>query len=108
MLFVESLIMEFVPASFESFKVVGAGLAAISLVGAGAGVGIVFHALISSFGRNPDLRGPLLQLTILRYSDFVFLASDSPSFNFRELRALTYENARALHRANCPRATGNR
>ena len=40
--------MEFVPASFESFKLVGAGLAAISLVGAGAGVGIVFHALVSS------------------------------------------------------------
>jgi F0F1-type ATP synthase membrane subunit c/vacuolar-type H+-ATPase subunit K len=60
--------MEFVPASFESFKMVGAGMAAISLVGAGAGVGIVFHAFISAFGRNPDLRGPLLQLTLMGFA----------------------------------------
>jgi len=60
--------MEFVPASFESFKVVGAGLAAISLAGAGAGIGIVFHALITSFGRNPDLRGQLLQLTLMGFA----------------------------------------
>jgi F-type H+-transporting ATPase subunit c len=57
-----------VVSSFESFKVLGAGMAAISLAGAGAGIGIVFHAFITAFGRNPDLRGPLLQLTLMGFA----------------------------------------
>ncbi|MGZ5491912.1 MAG: F0F1 ATP synthase subunit C, partial [Nitrososphaeraceae archaeon] len=39
----------------QSAKFIGAGLATISLAGAGAGIGIVFSALINSIARNPSL-----------------------------------------------------
>lgn len=37
----------------QSAKLIGAGLATISLAGAGVGIGIVFASLISSIARNP-------------------------------------------------------
>jgi len=37
----------------ECCKVIGAGLATIGLVGAGAGVGIVFGSFLTSLARNP-------------------------------------------------------
>jgi len=54
--------------SIESFKMVSAGLATISLVGAGAGVGIVFGSLLLSVSRNPNLKGTLFQFAILGFA----------------------------------------
>jgi F-type H+-transporting ATPase subunit c len=52
----------------ESSKIVGAGLATISLVGAGAGVGIVFGSLLLSVSRNPNLKNELFQYAILGFA----------------------------------------
>jgi F-type H+-transporting ATPase subunit c len=38
---------------FQSAKLIGAGLAAIGVIGAGIGVGNVWAALITTVGRNP-------------------------------------------------------
>ena len=37
----------------ESAKLIGAGLAAIGVIGAGVGVGSVWSSLITAVGRNP-------------------------------------------------------
>jgi F0F1-type ATP synthase membrane subunit c/vacuolar-type H+-ATPase subunit K len=37
----------------QSAKMIGAGLAAIALIGAGIGIGNIFAALIKSLARNP-------------------------------------------------------
>jgi len=52
----------------EGIKILGAGLATISLVGAGAGVGIVFGSLLNSVARNPFLKNELFQLAILGFA----------------------------------------
>jgi len=52
----------------EVGKLVGAGLATIGLVGAGAGVGIVFGSLILATSRNPSLQGALFRLAILGFA----------------------------------------
>jgi F-type H+-transporting ATPase subunit c len=49
-------------------KMIGAGLATIGLVGAGIGVGVVFSALILSFGRNPQLERQLFSYAILGFA----------------------------------------
>lgn len=45
----------------ESAKLIGAGLATISLVGAGAGVGFVFSGLLGAVARNPGVKAELFQ-----------------------------------------------
>jgi F-type H+-transporting ATPase subunit c len=40
----------------QSAKMTGAGLATSGLIGAGAGIGIVFGCLILAFSRNPNLQ----------------------------------------------------
>lgn len=52
----------------ECCKVIGAGLATISLVGAGAGAGIVFGSLLVSVSRNPSLKPELFQYAILGFA----------------------------------------
>jgi len=52
----------------EGFKVVGAGLATIGLVGAGTGVGFVFGSLISAISRNPLLKPELFKVAILGFA----------------------------------------
>jgi len=52
----------------ECAKVLAAGLATISLVGAGAGVGVVFGSLLVSFSRNPGLKNELFQYAILGFA----------------------------------------
>jgi F-type H+-transporting ATPase subunit c len=52
----------------EAAKFIGAGLATISLAGAGIGIGIVFAALINSIARNPALGRQLFIYTILGFA----------------------------------------
>ncbi|KAI9070156.1 ATPase, F0/V0 complex, subunit C, partial [Trametes sanguinea] len=49
-------------------KYIGAGLACSGLIGAGAGIGLIFSALISSTARNPQIRGQLFGYAILGFA----------------------------------------
>lgn len=49
-------------------KYIGSGVAALGLIGAGIGVGIVFAALIQGVSRNPSLRGQLFTYAILGFA----------------------------------------
>jgi F-type H+-transporting ATPase subunit c len=60
--------LELASAVVELGKKVGAGLAAIGLTGAGAGVGIVFAAFILAVSMNPNLRGELFKLAMLGFA----------------------------------------
>ena len=51
-----------------SAKIIGSGLATIGLAGAGAGIGIVFAALINGTSRNPALRPQLFSYAILGFA----------------------------------------
>lgn len=51
-----------------SAKIIGSGLATIGLAGAGAGIGIVFAALINGTSRNPALRPQLFAYAILGFA----------------------------------------
>jgi F-type H+-transporting ATPase subunit c len=50
------------------FKFIGAGLATISLAGAGVGIGSVFSALVLAYSRNPNLQKQLFTYTILGFA----------------------------------------
>lgn len=52
----------------QAAKSIAAGLATIGLVGAGAGVGIVFGSLLISVSRNPEIKGELFQYAILGFA----------------------------------------
>lgn len=52
----------------ESAKLIGAGLATIGLVGAGAGAGTIFASLVSSTARNPSLKQQLFSYAILGFA----------------------------------------
>jgi len=56
--------MVFISAS----KFIGAGLATISLAGAGVGIGTVFGALINSISRNPTLEKTLFVYCIFGFA----------------------------------------
>jgi len=49
-------------------KLIGAGLATIGVVGAGAGIGIVFAGLLIAISRNPGKEARLVQLTLLGFA----------------------------------------
>ena len=49
-------------------KFIGAGLACSGLIGAGAGIGLIFASLITSTARNPQLRGQLFAYAILGFA----------------------------------------
>lgn len=49
-------------------KSIGAGLATIGVVGAGAGIGIVFAGLVLGVSRNPSKEMRLIQLTLLGFA----------------------------------------
>jgi len=51
-----------------SAKYIGAGLATIGVVGAGAGIGIVFSGLLISISRNPSKESKLMQLALLGFA----------------------------------------
>jgi len=52
----------------ESVKIIGAGLATISLAGSGAGIGIVFAGLMVSVSRNPYSTKQLFTYAILGFA----------------------------------------
>jgi len=51
-----------------SAKFLGAGLATIGVVGAGAGIGIVFAGLLIGVSRNPSQENRLFQLSLLGFA----------------------------------------
>lgn len=59
---------EFFETLLTASKNIGAGLATIGLVGAGAGIGIVFCGLLVAYGRNPSLKNELFGYTILGFA----------------------------------------
>jgi len=52
----------------QAFKLVGAGLATIGLVGAGAGAGVVFGSLVLAFSRNPSKGDALVRYAMLGFA----------------------------------------
>lgn len=53
---------------FEGLRLVGTGLATISLVGSGVGAGLVFASLISALSRNPSEENTLFRYSILGFA----------------------------------------
>ena len=51
-----------------SGKYIGAGLACSGLIGAGAGIGLIFSSLIASTARNPQIRTQLFSYAILGFA----------------------------------------
>ncbi len=51
-----------------SSKLIGAGLATIGVIGAGAGIGIVFAGLLLGLSRNPSKEAKLMQLALLGFA----------------------------------------
>jgi F-type H+-transporting ATPase subunit c len=49
-------------------KCIGAGLASISLAGAGAGIGTVFGSLMISVSLNPSIKDQLFSYAILGFA----------------------------------------
>jgi len=52
----------------EAFKLVGAGLATIGVVGAGAGVGVVLGSFLLAMSRNPFMKDELFRYAILGFA----------------------------------------
>lgn len=52
----------------KSAKLIGAGLATVSLAGAGVGIGVVFASLVMSVARNPSLAKQLFTYTLLGFA----------------------------------------
>jgi F-type H+-transporting ATPase subunit c len=52
----------------EVAKIIGAGLATISLIGAGVGIGQVFGSFILAGSRNPSMLKSLFTYTILGFA----------------------------------------
>jgi len=52
----------------QAFKYIGAGLATISLTGAGTGIGIVFGALLAAYSPKPIFEKALITLCIIRFA----------------------------------------
>jgi F-type H+-transporting ATPase subunit c len=40
-------------------KLIGAGLAAMGMIGAGLGIGVVVNGAVQAMGRNPDVTGTI-------------------------------------------------
>lgn len=52
----------------QAFKLVGAGLATVGLVGAGAGAGVVFGSLVLAYSRNPSKGDMLVRYAMLGFA----------------------------------------
>ena len=60
--------MNFSESFLSGSKMIGAGLATSGLIGAGAGVGIVFGCLIIGFSRNPSLQKALFSYALIGFA----------------------------------------
>ncbi len=49
-------------------KLVGAGLAAVGVIGAGIGIGSIFSSFISAVGRNPAAAPHVTQMTWIGFA----------------------------------------
>jgi F-type H+-transporting ATPase subunit c len=52
----------------QAAKYLGAGMATIGVVGAGAGIGIVFAGLLLALSRNPAKEARLMQIVLLGFA----------------------------------------
>lgn len=52
----------------QAAKIIGTGLATISLTGAGIGIGVVFSGLILGVARNPSLKAQLFSYAVLGFA----------------------------------------
>ena len=52
----------------QAAKYIGAGLATISLIGPGAGLGVLFASFIGGIAKNPTLKGELFVSTLLSFA----------------------------------------
>ncbi|CAK0765205.1 ATP synthase subunit c [Azospirillaceae bacterium] len=51
-----------------SAKYIGAGLATMALAGVGAGIGVIFAALILAIARNPIMQQRAFRITMLGFA----------------------------------------
>ena len=52
----------------EAAKMLGAGIAVISLIGVGVGIGNIFSTLVSSIARNPAARDQVFGIGMLGFA----------------------------------------
>lgn len=52
----------------QAAKLIGAGLATISITGAGVGIGVVFAGLLNAYSRNPSVGGQLFQYALFGFA----------------------------------------
>ena len=52
----------------QAAKCIGAGCATVGLAGSGAGIGIVFSALVLGISRNPSLKDEMFRMAILGFA----------------------------------------
>ena len=52
----------------QSFKMLGSGMATSGIIGAGAGIGIIFAGLLIAYSRNPGLQKTLFSYAILGFA----------------------------------------
>lgn len=57
--------MEITGNLVDAAKAIGAGLAMISVIGPGIGIGLLVHGALSAIGRNPDASGQITTNMIL-------------------------------------------
>lgn len=54
--------------SVLSAKIIGGGLATISIAGSGVGIGLIFGSLLIAFSRNPSARTDLFNYAIIGFA----------------------------------------
>lgn len=53
---------------FESAKIIGSGLATISIAGTGVGIGIIFSGIITGYAKSPEHQEQLFAYAILGFA----------------------------------------
>ena len=76
----------------EATKLIGAGLAAIGLTGAGMGIGAVFGSPMTSYARNPALQKVLFGYAILGFAIAEATGLLAPVVGFLILFAVHHQN----------------
>ncbi len=52
----------------ESAKMIGAGIAAIGMIGAGIGIGLIFAAMVNSIARYPENKKDITSSALLGFA----------------------------------------